>query len=78
MQGMSSLTFDKLVYFQRLKDSGVPEEQARAQTEALDEALRETVATKHDLEILKRDILMGVGVMLIGLGTFLASIGYFK
>jgi hypothetical protein len=75
---MGSLTFDKLTYFQKLKESGIPEAQARAQTEALDEALCETITTKHDLEIAKRAILMGVGIMLVGLGTFLATIGYFK
>jgi hypothetical protein len=43
------ITFDKLVYIDRLKSAGVAEPQARAHAEALDQALRDTVATKSDL-----------------------------
>ncbi len=45
----TEITFDKLVYIDRLKSAGIDEPQARAHAEALDQALRETVATKHDL-----------------------------
>jgi cell division protein FtsB len=45
----TEITFDKLVYVDRLKSAGVDEPQARAHAEALDQALRDTVATKQDL-----------------------------
>ena len=45
----SEITFDKLVYIDRLKSAGIDEPQARAHAEALDQALRDSVATKHDL-----------------------------
>jgi predicted nucleic acid-binding Zn-ribbon protein len=45
----TEITFDKLVYIDRLKSAGVAEPQARAHAEALDQALRDTVATKRDL-----------------------------
>ena len=45
----TEITFDKLVYIDRLKSAGVDEPQARAHADALDHALRDSVATKHDL-----------------------------
>ncbi len=45
----TEITFDKLVYIDRLKSGGIDEPQARAHAEALDQALRDTVATKRDL-----------------------------
>ena len=45
----TEITFDKLVYIDRLKSGGIGEPQARVHAEALDQALRDTVATKHDL-----------------------------
>ncbi len=46
---VTDIVFDKLIYVDRLKSGGFSEEQARAQAEALGEALRETVATKSDI-----------------------------
>ena len=43
------LLFDKLAYIDRLKRAGIDEGQARAHAEAVEEALRESVATKHDV-----------------------------
>lgn len=47
---MTDLLFDKLAYKDKLTASGIPEAQARALGEALDEALRESVVTKPFLE----------------------------
>jgi predicted nuclease with TOPRIM domain len=44
------MTFDRLLYIDRLKDAGIDEPVARAHAEALREALLETVATKADLK----------------------------
>ena len=45
----SQLTFDKLVYIDRLKSVGIDDAHARAHAEALDLAFRDTVATKGDV-----------------------------
>ena len=52
----TEITFDKLVYIDRLKSAGVDEPQARAHAEALEQALRGTVATKHDLAAMKQEL----------------------
>ena len=46
---MSTTTFDKLAYLEALKASGIPEQQARAHAVALEDALRDSVATKADI-----------------------------
>ncbi|MBI1867951.1 MAG: hypothetical protein HYS06_06620 [Methylocystis sp.] len=51
-----AITFDKLAYVDRLKESGVDEKQARAHAEALDLALRDTVATKADVADAKKEL----------------------
>ena len=43
------MTFDKLVYIDRLKAAGFAEPQASAMADALEQALREKVATKSDV-----------------------------
>lgn len=69
---MSDLIFDKLTFVDRLKAGGFTEEQARTQAEALDMALRETVATKADIarlegriELLKHELTIRLGGMLV-------------
>lgn len=52
----ASLSFDRLAYIDRLKDGGIDEKQARAHAVALDAALRDTVATKSDIEEIRREI----------------------
>lgn len=46
---MTTTTFDTLGYFERLKAAGVPEQQAKVQTEALREIIEDKLATKQDL-----------------------------
>ena len=52
----ATLTFDRLAYVDRLREAGFDEKQARAQAEALDLALRDSVATKADLDEVRRDL----------------------
>ncbi|QGM98692.1 DUF1640 domain-containing protein [Methylocystis parvus] len=52
----TAISFDRLAYVDRLKSGGIDETQARAHADALDAALRDTVATKSDLEALGRDL----------------------
>ena len=55
---MSATTFlfDRRAYVDRLTAAGIDEKQARAQADALDVALRESVATKADVERLESKI----------------------
>ena len=85
---MTTLTFDKLAYTETLKNSGVPEVQARAHAMALDDALRDTVATRRDLDDLKRDLehrfetlesrlTIKMGAIAVALGGFLSVVKFF-
>ena len=53
------VAFDRLTYAHRLREVGVPQEQAEAHAEALAAAMTGTLATKQDLQALgaatKRD-----------------------
>ena len=78
------ILFDKLAYIDKLKRAGIDETQARAHGEALDSALRESVATKndvvtlrHDLQLAVRDLTIRTGGIAIVLFGALASIKFF-
>ncbi len=73
-----------MTYLETLKASGVPEAQARAHALALDEALRDTVATKADIAALEAKlremelrIVVTQGSMIVALGGILIAIKYF-
>lgn len=60
---MTTTTFDTLGYFERLKAAGVSEEQAKVQVEVIqtvvrnyDETTRKELATKGDVQDLRREI----------------------
>ena len=85
---MTELLFDKLTYMDRLQRAGIAEPQARAHAEAMEEALRESVATKADIARLEtritseialavRDMTIRMGVIATALFAALASIRYF-
>jgi hypothetical protein len=54
---MTTMTFDKLAYIDRLKAAGFAEPQARAMADGLDQALREEVATKTDIATLRGEMI---------------------
>jgi hypothetical protein len=58
---MATITFDTLKYVERLKAAGVPEAQAKAESEALRDVLAEatdnTLATKSDIERVERKLI---------------------
>ena len=47
------ILFDKLAYIDKLKSAGISDDQARAHAEAMDAALRDSVATKSDIAELR-------------------------
>jgi hypothetical protein len=84
---MTELLFDKLAYMDRLKRAGISEDHARAHGEAMEEALRETVATRADLrteiarienkiELAVRDMTIRMGAIAVALFAALASIKF--
>ena len=72
------LMFDTLRYANKLKAAGVPEKQAEVQAETLAEIVDEKLATKQDLEILKKDIIIKItfilGSMMVGCFGILATL----
>ena len=84
----NGITFDKLEYVERLQASGFSEPQAKGAAEALDTALKDTVATKHDIEFLRRDMLamevrlrhdltLRMGAMIVATVGILAALRFF-
>jgi hypothetical protein len=55
-----TILFDRLAYIDRLKRSGISDDQARAHADAMDEALRESVATKRDVAAVRDDLRLAV------------------
>ncbi len=53
---MSATTFDTLTYAKKLREAGFTEQQAEAQAEALKAVVDENLATKQDIESLRRDM----------------------
>ena len=86
------MTFDKLAYIDALSNGGFSPEQARVHANALDNALRDSVATKDDVTNLRQDIVLvrkdmelleqritiKMGAMIIALGGFLTAIKFFS
>jgi hypothetical protein len=73
--------FDKLTYMDRLIRAGIDREQARAHAEAMEEALRDTVATqsfvRHELLALKQELTVRMGLIAMALFAALAAIKFF-
>lgn len=85
---MSAVTFDTLKYVESLKIAGVPESQAKAQSEALKEILNTEVVTRHDLtemelkmeaklESIKYEIIKwNTATLLVATGIFAAIVKF--
>ena len=75
---MATITFDILKFVERLKAGGVPEEQAKAEAEALvtafSEAMDSQLATKSDINRLEPELLVikwMVGLVIGGILTLI-------
>lgn len=51
-----AVLFDTRAYHRTLTEAGVPADQADAHTRALESAMKDSVATRQDLELLSRDL----------------------
>lgn len=58
-----AITFDTLQYANKLKKAGLSEQLAEIQAEALKEIIEDNLATKRDLEDLKKDLTIRMGTM---------------
>lgn len=75
---MATMTFDTLKFVEKLKAGGVPEAQAKAESEALvtafSEAMDSQLSTKPDINRLERELLIlkwMVGLVLGGILTLI-------
>jgi hypothetical protein len=62
---MSVTTFDTLAYAKKLQGVGFTAQQAEIQAETLKEIIEDNLATKRDLEDLKKDLTIRMGAMLV-------------
>ena len=75
---MATITFDTLKFVEKLRAGGVPEEQAKAEAEALvtafSEALDSQLATKTDVNRLARELIVIKWIVGLVLGGTLVLI----
>ena len=74
---MSAITFDTHSFVKRLTAAGMPEPQAEVLAEEQARLIETQLATKADLELLKHELTIRVGAMVIGLGGFLTAVNFF-
>jgi hypothetical protein len=74
---MTDLLFDKLAYKDKLTASGIPEAQARALGDAMDEALRESVVTRTYLDMRLAQLTVRIGGMIIAAVAILIGVKFF-
>lgn len=74
---MTDLLFDKLAYKDKLTASGIPEAQARALGDAMDEALRESVVTRTYLDMRLSQLTIRIGGMMIAAVAILIGVKFF-
>jgi hypothetical protein len=75
---VATITFDTLKFVEKLRAGGVPEEQAKAEAEALvtafSEAMDSQLATKTDINRLERELIVIKWMVGLVLGGILALI----
>ncbi|MBF0380337.1 MAG: DUF1640 domain-containing protein [Magnetococcales bacterium] len=67
-----AIAFDTLAFTKKMKSAGFTEQQAEAQAEAIAELVEDRLATKLDIELIRRDIKDLEGRLTIRLGKMLA------
>jgi len=70
---MATLTFDTHAYIKKLKAVGFTEEQAEVQAETLSSLINEQLATKQDIELIRRDMKELEMRLTIRLGVMMAA-----
>ena len=70
---MATLTFDTHAYIKKLEAVGFTEEQAEVQAETLAGLINEQLATKQDIELIRRDMKELEMRLTIRLGVMMAA-----
>jgi len=80
---MSAIAFDTHAFIKRLVAAGMPEPQAEVLAEEQAKLIEQQLATKADIDLVRRDIesakqdvILRVGAMLIALAGFLTAIRF--
>ena len=73
---MSAIPFDAHAFIKWLIAAGMPEPQAEVLAEEQSKLIETQLATKSELEILKHELTIRIGTMIIALGGFLAAIRF--
>ena len=73
---MSAIAFDTHAFIKRLVAAGMPEAQAEVLAEEQAKLIETQLATKVDLELLKHDLTIRVGGMIMALGGVLVAIKF--
>lgn len=71
---MSAVTFDTLSYFERLKASGMPDEQARVQADTLRELVESSLVTRRDLKELELRLTIRLGGIAVACTALLLAV----
>ena len=69
---MAEQVFNKGVYIDRIKRAGITEHEARAHAEAIEEALRGSIATKADFDLVHIQLERAVRDMTIRTASMMA------
>lgn len=69
---MTAIAFDTLAYAKKMKELGFTDLQAEGQASELANIIDNQVATKLDLELLKKDLIIKLGSMIMA--SFIATV----
>ncbi len=73
---MSAIPFDNHAFIKRLMGAGMPEVQAEILADEQARLIESQLATKMDLELLKNELTVRVGGMLLTLGGVLIAVKF--
>ena len=74
---MSAIPFDSHAFVKRLTGAGMPEDQAEILAEEQAKLIETQLATKTDIELLKHELTIRVGSMIVALGGVLIAVKFF-
>ncbi len=75
---MLAIAFDTHAFIKRLTSAGMPEVQAEILAEEQTKLIESQLATKSDLDMLKNELTIRVGAMVVALGGILSGIRFFS
>ncbi len=74
---MAAIAFDTHAFIKRLTNAGMPEIQAEVLAEEQAKLIETQLATKADLDLLKHELTIRVGGMIMALGGILVAVKFF-